>query len=43
MKVEQLMACGDPGGAECAGVQAASAAGVMALSVFFFFFEPSCD
>ena len=37
MKVEQLMACGDPRGAECAGAQAASAAGVMALSESFFF------
>ena len=30
------MACGDPGGAKCAGTQTASATGVMALSESFF-------
>ena len=30
------MACGDPGGAKCAGTRIASAAGVMALSESFF-------
>ena len=30
------MACGDPGGAKCAGTWTASAAGVMALSESFF-------
>ena len=34
VKVVQL-ALGDPGGAKCAGTRSASAAGVMALSVFF--------
>ena len=29
------MACGDPGDAKCVGTQAASAAGVMALSESF--------
>ena len=29
------MACGDPGGAKCAGTQTASATGVMALSESF--------
>ena len=32
MKVAQLLACGDPGGAKSAGTRTASAAGVMALS-----------
>ena len=36
MKVVQLMACGYPGGAECAATWTASAAGVMALSESFF-------
>ena len=30
------MACGDAGGAKCAGTQTASATGVMALSESFF-------
>ena len=30
------LACGDPGGAKCAGTQTASAAGIMALSESFF-------
>ena len=29
------LACGDPGRSKCAGTQTASAAGIMALSVFF--------
>ena len=29
------LACGDPGGAKCAGTRTASAAGVMALSESF--------
>ena len=36
VKLVQLMACGYPGGAECAATWAASAAGVMALSESFF-------
>ena len=36
MKVAQLLACGDPGGAKSAGTRTASAAGVMALSESFF-------
>ena len=35
MKVAQLLACGDPGGAKSAGTRTASAAGVMALSESF--------
>ena len=35
MKVVQLLGCGDPGGAKCAGTQTASTAGVMALSESF--------
>ena len=35
------LACGDPGSAKCAGTRTASAAGIMDLSeFFFFFFEP---
>ena len=30
------LACGDPGGAKCAGTRTASTAGVMALSESFF-------
>ena len=30
------MACGDPGGAKCAGTQTASVAGIMAVSESFF-------
>ena len=36
MKVAQLLACRDPGGAKCAGTRTASAAGIMALSESFF-------
>ena len=36
MKVVQLLGCGDPGGAKCAGTQIASGARVMALSESFF-------
>ena len=36
MKVVQLLGCGDPGGAKCAGTQTSSSAGLMALSESFF-------
>ena len=36
MNVAQQLACGDPGGAKCAGTRTASAAGIMALPESFF-------
>ena len=36
MKVMQLLGCGDPGGAKCAGAWTASATGVMAPWESFF-------